>query len=275
MTPLVKWPGGKQRLLRHLLPFVSRCKGTYFEPFFGGGAVFFSIIDNPEIRLKSAVLCDSNEELITCYSAVKASPAEVNRALDPYRDKIRDKEFYDRVRRMDVRELSQAERAARFIYLNRTCFNGLWRVNAKGQFNVPFGGNKIAVKIPDLQKLWAASKALSRAELICADFTEATKTARWGDFVYFDPPYDGTFTGYTGEGFDWGDQERVVETAFRLRDLGVDVLITNSDTPRINALYSGFNRATIEARYLITAKRKPHVNHLLAFAPGIPPRGLR
>jgi DNA adenine methylase len=239
VKPIVKWAGGKSRLLGDLLRHVPEQVGTYIEAFAGGAALFFALAERG--GFKRAVLCDQNEELITCYRAVKKDVSAVIEALSRYKH---DREVFYKVRDADTKVMSDVERAARLIYLNRTCFNGLYRVNASGKFNVPFGRYKNP-RIVDVERLEKASRALKKAELLVGDFTVATKKARAGDFVYFDPPYvplsrTAAFTEYAAGGFDQEDQERLVAELVRLKKAKVPAMLSNHDTPETRELYKQF-----------------------------------
>jgi DNA adenine methylase len=238
-APFVKWAGGKKSLTPQILEIIGHEQfGRYFEPFVGGGALFFAL------RPKRAILSDSNEVLINAYRQVQSNVNSVIKRLKWYQQN-HSREFYYKVRQSRPQEL--VERAAWFIYLNRTCFNGLWRVNSAGQFNVPMGSYKHP-RILDEERLRSASRALRGATLHCADFeTALTKLAprpRLGDLVYFDPPYDplshtSNFTSYTKENFGQADQRRLAKLARVLVARGVQVLISDSETEFIRTLFSG------------------------------------
>lgn len=232
--PFLKWAGGKQWLSPAALALrPAEFKGRYLEPFVGGGSFFFSL------RPAQAVLGDANPELVATYQAVKDDVEGVISVLERY---PHTKEFYYRLRQRKPRSVTT--RAARMIYLNRTCWNGLYRVNRKGQFNVPFGRYENPT-ICDAERLRAAARALRSARLVCGDFLESLKGARSGDLVYLDPPY---VIGHTGNGFlkynsrlfSWADQKRLARVARKLADRGVNVLVSNADTPEIVSLYQGF-----------------------------------
>lgn len=217
--------------------------GRYYEPFAGGAALFFRVA--PE----RAVLADSNADLIGLYSAISRNVAAVIKKLEQHRElHARDstKHYYDVRERWNDRELawSTADRAATFIYLNKTCFNGLWRVNRAGDFNVPIGRyTDPPICVPEA--LRAAHTVLSRAELRCCDYRTAVEDASRGDFVYFDPPYDpmtptANFTSYTSTTFGAEQQRELAETARMLVARGCRVMLSNSDTPFIRSIYKGF-----------------------------------
>ena len=209
--PIVKWAGGKTKLLEPLTQRVPTQIRTYAEPFAGGAALFFALADDPSRTIERAVLADQNEDLVACYRAVRDDVEALLVALAAYKH---DEDEYYRVRDRDPRGLDDAERGARLIYLNRTCFNGLWRVNRQGKFNVPFG-RYTNPRIVDADGLRAASRALARTKLLAADFAEVTRDLGPGDFAYFDPPYvpvskSASFTSYAREGFGPADQDRLL-----------------------------------------------------------------
>jgi DNA adenine methylase len=259
--PIVKWAGGKTRLLPELLRRVPPRVNTYAEPFAGGAALFFAIAASPDHRFERAILCDRNQELIACYRAVRD---EVERLVDALRAYRHDEKLYYEVRERSTTGLEDVERGARLIFLNRTCYNGLWRVNAAGRFNVPFGRYKNP-RILDEEGLRAASRALARVELACGDFTLATAERGAGDFVYLDPPYvplsrTAAFTSYAAEGFGPADQRRLAAEVEALRARGADAMLSNHDTPETRALYAAFAYETVLAPRPINsngAKRRP------------------
>ena len=217
VKPILKWAGGKTQLITHLLPHVPERFGTYIEPFFGGGAVFFTL--QPE----RAIISDSNPELVNLYRQVATAVDSVIHCLKRYRN-TRD-DFYA-VRAQNWQMLDPEEAAARMIYLNRTCFNGLYRVNRKGDFNVPYGRYSNP-RICDEANLRAASALLKRADIFCGDFSLVLdECAKPGDFVFLDPPYLpvgkwGDFKRYTKEQFYEDDHRRLAETTKRLMERGV------------------------------------------------------
>lgn len=243
-TPFLKWAGGKTQLLPALLQHVPSTYDQYIEPFVGGGALFF------RLQPAKAVLADSNPELINCYIAVRDQVAELVRRLGEY-ERLHSREFYYSIR-MDTGG-DELERAARFIYLNKTCYNGLYRVNKQGQFNVPFG--KYAHPyICEAEKLRAASQALQNTELVCADYKDTLEGyAKPGDFVYLDPPYHpvskySDFKRYTTEFFYSRDQRELAQTVKQLRQHGCNVLVSNSFCDFVLELYDGLEIVETSAR---------------------------
>jgi DNA adenine methylase len=260
LRPIVKWAGGKSRLLPELRKRLPAEIRTYAEPFSGGAALFFSLAQDDLSglrdgrRFKHAILADRNEDLIACYRAVRDAVEELIVALGEYRY---DKDLFYEVRDRDPSKMGDVERGARVLFLNRTCFNGLWRVNSSGKFNVPFG-RYTNPKIVDPVLLRAASKALQKVTLTHADFSKVTAKLEAGDFVYFDPPYvpaseTADFTSYAVEGFGANEQARLVEELERLRTRGVFAMLSNADTPHTRALYKDFHFETVDAPRSINA----------------------
>ncbi|PLX41688.1 MAG: modification methylase [Deltaproteobacteria bacterium] len=263
-APFVKWAGGKRQLLDELLKRAPESYERYVEPFVGGGALFFAL--SP----KSAILIDLNAELINLYRVVKEKPRELLEELSRHRN---EEEYYYAVRTLDraaeFAEMSEVERAGRFLYLNKTGYNGLWRVNSRGENNVPFGRYKNPT-IADPDKIKASSAALASSILICGDFSEVEHAARENDFLYLDPPYHplsatSGFTGYSSGGFSAEDQIRLREMVLRLTKKGVKVMLSNSDTPFIQKLYNGFNVDRVSATRTINCKgaKRGHVSEVI------------
>ena len=245
--PFVKWVGGKRQLLKqfrfmNLYPpeGFNSMVGRYFEPFVGGGAVFF------DLRPGKAYLSDLNSELVIAYNVIKNNVDGLIKSLKKHKHT---KEYFLKIRAKDPKKLSDLEVASRFIYLNRTCFNGMYRVNSKGGFNVPFGKYSNPL-ICDEQNLRRVSKALKNVEIKCQDYKSVLKKARKGDFVYFDPPYfpvskTASFTSYTKEAFLEKEQIELRDTFLELNKKGCFVMLSNSDTSFINEIYSGFKGVRI------------------------------
>jgi DNA adenine methylase len=271
--PIVKWAGGKTKLLEALCQRAPTQIRTYAEPFAGGAALFFALEGDPSRTFERAVLADQNEDLIACYRAVRDDVESVIAGLSHF---THDKDEYYRVRDQDPRAMTDAARGARLIFLNRTCFNGLWRVNKGGKFNVPFGRHTNP-RIVDAEGLRAASKALARAELKLADFNEVTSTLGPGDFVYFDPPYvplskTASFTSYAQGGFGPADQERLVAELGRLKASGVAAMLSNADTEATRALYRDYavHLATSPRSINSQASRRGPVGELIVTSWGSP-----
>ncbi len=248
--PFVKWAGGKRQLLPELLRYVPERYGRYFEPFVGGGALFF------ELRPPAALLTDVNERLIRTYRGVRDDVARVIELLDSY---PHDEKFFYELRDVNIDTQTDADVAAWFIYLNKVGFNGLYRVNRKNRFNVPFGRHKNPT-ICDYATLRACSLALSKAELEVADFEAAVAQAEAGDLVYFDPPYvplsvTSSFTSYTSAGFGPASQVRLRDLALGLKQRGVHVLLSNSSAAFVRDLYQpSFTTTEVSATRLVNSK---------------------
>lgn len=234
--PFVKWAGGKRQLLTEILKHVPPACETYHEPFVGGGALFFAL--SPGRVFTKAFLSDSNERLVRCYKGIKNNVGDVITLLKDFKGS---RSFYMKMRDRDIDRESDEEVAAWFIFMNKKGFNGLYRVNSKNRFNVPFGDNKNA-QICDEDNLMACHHALAHAEIHREDFASVRERAKPGDFVYFDPPYKRVsatsyFTSYTPKGFTEQDQERLRDVALDLKARGVRVLLSNSWTAK--SLYEG------------------------------------
>ena len=258
--PFLKWAGGKSALLPQLIESVPYGIQTYREPFLGGGALFFALHERHQIE--EAVLNDQNAELINVYAQVRDSlgwlALELGRLEREYLGAEDRATYYYEVRRTP--SVSPLKRAARLIFLNRTCYNGLYRVNRQGEFNVPHGRYE-APRIRDPAGLDNASAALQRATLSNTDFADACAGATQDDFIYFDPPYEpvsatANFTGYTSSAFPWSEQERLRDLAVELSGRGCRVLLSNSSAPRVAELYSdtGFSIRTVETPRRINSK---------------------
>jgi DNA adenine methylase len=252
--PIVKWAGGKSKLLDALASRMPARFGSYFEPFLGGGAMFFRLAP------RRAVLADCNEDLMNLYRCVAWKVEDVIQALEAHRQE-HDKDHYYAVRERwnaDAKTQSPVERAAAFLYLNKTCYNGLFRVNQKGHFNVPMGRYD-EPRICDPAHLRAASRVLRRAELHTGHFGDQVADAGAGDFVYFDPPYDpvsrtASFTSYTAGSFGPDAQRELAAVVRALTRRGVHVMVSNSDTPFIRQLYRGLDIAQVAAPRAINSR---------------------
>jgi DNA adenine methylase len=264
-SPIVKWVGGKTRLLPEIAARLPRSYGRYFEPFAGGAAVYFHLAPH------AAVLADRNADLIATYRAVAADPEGVIRQLAIHREAHGEQHYYATRARWNDRELkwTSLDRAATFIYLNRTCYNGLYRVNRAGGFNVPMGRYKNPL-ICDADGLRAASRALARTTLRNTDYRDAVADAVAGDLVYFDPPYDpvtttANFVSYTADAFGPDDQRALAALARDLVGRGVAVVLSNSDTPFIRSLYKGLRIDRVRCARAINcnADRRGDVDEVL------------
>ena len=258
--PFVKWAGGKRQVINELLKYVPDEFDTYYEPFVGGGALLF------ELSPKKAVINDSNEELMNVYNVLcnEEKFKKMCNLLNSYETK-HSEEFYYNIRNKDrsktaFNRLSDYTMAARTIYLNKACFNGLYRVNSKNEFNVPFG-KKTHVNTYEGSNLITVSNYLTMndVKILSVDFEEAVKDAKKGDFVYFDPPYDSdtkSFTSYTETGFDKSEQTRLARVFKELDKKGVYVMLSNHSTVLVNELYKDYHIYTIEAKRNINANGK-------------------
>ena len=249
--PFCKWAGGKRQLLAKLAPRVPERFGVYHEPFVGGGALFFAV------QPAKSHLSDVNERLVRTYRGIQHDVEGVIRRLGEYPHQ---RKFFEQMRERDVDANEQdAAVAAWLIYLNKTGYNGLYRVNSKNRFNVPFGDHKNPT-ICDEENLRACSEALTGAKVHCEDFAKVLDRAVSGDFVYFDPPYvplsvTSYFTSYTSDGFDMDDQRRLRDVALALKKKGVHVLLSNSSAPAVYELYkTGFDIHTVEATRKVNCK---------------------
>ncbi|MDC3962646.1 DNA adenine methylase [Polyangium jinanense] len=248
--PFIKWVGGKRQLLHELDPRIPSRFNTYHEPFVGGGALFFHLM--PE----RAELSDTNERLVRTYIGVRDAVEDVIDLLASY---PHDRDFFMKLRSSDIDTKTDVEVAAWFIYLNRTGFNGLYRVNRQNQYNVPFGDYQNPT-ICDAENLRACSRALKHASIRVASFEDVAARARPGDFVYFDPPYvplsaSSSFTSYTSGGFGMREQQRLRDVARELKERGVRVLLSNSSAPEVYSLYGdGFELAAVGASRAINCK---------------------
>ena len=244
VKPFLRWAGGKQWISNRLSKLVPPYAETYFEPFLGGGSLYFATLP------QRAVLSDLNQRLIETYQQLRDIPLEVIDVLNKWAN---DERTYYKVRQTDFDDATT--RAAQFIYLNRTCWNGLYRVNRQGKFNVPFGRHGRTVF--NAQHLMDVSATLKNAEVYCADFEQILKHAQQGDFVYLDPPYTSLqggngFRQYNESLFSWHDQQRLGRTAIRLSELGCTVLVSNADHESVVELYPGFSYERV-ARHSILA----------------------
>lgn len=255
LTPYLKWVGGKRQLLPTILSHVPQEYGTYYEPFLGGGALLFAL------QPKQAVVSDSNSELINTYRVIRDALSDLVIELQGYRKTKDDYYFIRALDRLEgFKTISSVKRAARFLYLNKTCFNGLHRVNSKGQFNTPYGYYK-SPTILDRDKIDLVQEYLSsnQVSILNCDYEETLWTASKGDFVYLDPPYEplsatSSFTGYSATGFSQEDQRRVKEVVDRLTRIGVKVLISNSYCPFIEELYQEYSQVQVLASRAINSK---------------------
>lgn len=268
MKPILKWAGGKQQLLTQLAPSIPSSY-LYVEPFVGGGAVWL------HVHPQRAIINDSNQELINVYKVVRDNPDELIALLEKH-EKANSRDHFYEIREQDrdsaaFSKLSNVERAARFIYLNKTCYNGMFRMNSNGQFNVPYGRYKHPniVNEPGIRALHDYLTG-NDIDIRCGDYANVLKNLPNDAYVYLDPPYmpvseTASFTAYTADGFDYKEQVRLRNWCVRLRAKGIRFIESNSDTPAVRELYKDFMIRTVSARRSINSrgdKRGP-VNEVL------------
>lgn len=251
LKPFVKWAGGKRQIINYIKDYIPENFKRYIEPFVGGGALLFEVMPN------RAIINDINEELINAYIVIKENVEELIEHLKSHKNTA---EYYYKIRSLNPKNLNSVERASRFIYLNKTCFNGLYRENSKGEFNVPFGRYKNP-KILDEENLRAVSEYLNSAyiKIYSKNYTEVCEFADKGDFIYLDPPYyplnkTSSFTKYTKYDFTVEDQIQLSEVFKELDRKGCYLILSNSNTEFIKNLYSGFEIIPIQANRFINSK---------------------
>ncbi len=254
--PVVKWVGGKRQILDQITKYVPETFSTYYEPFLGGGAVLF------ELQPKKAVVNDINKELMNIYEVIKENVEDL---IDDLKQHKNEKDYFYKIREWDrdrerYNMLTPVQRASRIIYLNKTCYNGLFRVNKSGEFNAPFGTYKNP-NIVNETTLRAVSNYFNKSKIrfTCQDFEDVLKRARKGAFVYLDPPYDpvsetASFTGYDKGGFDKDEQIRLKMTCDKLNKKGIRFLLSNSATGFIMDLYKDYKIEVIQAKRVINSK---------------------
>ena len=252
MKPIIKWLGGKTQCLNYIKELMPSTYNKYYEPFLGGGAVLLDLCP------KEAIVNDINPELINMYNQIKYNREKVIWELDAIDDKhecfVDPKQFYYAVRENFNlwRGSNTPEQAARFIYLNKHCFNGLYRVNSKGEFNVPFNGKLSGMSYDKMSHLVDVSKQLQNVELKCGDFEDTLKEATTRDFCFIDSPYapltPTSFVDYTKEGFAYEDHLRLARVFNELTARGVYCMLTNHDTELIRELYSRYHITEVDVR---------------------------
>jgi DNA adenine methylase len=261
-SPVVKWAGGKAQLLAQFAPHFPASFGRYVEPFVGGGAVFFYLYNQGLLEGKDVVLIDRLEELLNCYWVIQSRVEELIAALREHEPHKMDAGYFYQVRAWDRQPgyalRSDVERAARFVFLNRTCYNGLYRVNRRGQFNVPFGRHRNPT-ICDADNLRAVCQALQGVRLLVGDFALCLEWTAPGDLVYLDPPYHprsatASFTSYTLSVFGVEEQLRLARLFRNLDQRGCRVLLSNSATELVRDLYSGCEQIEVQANRAISSK---------------------
>lgn len=257
VSPILKWVGGKRQLLEQIRPLIPEYS-TYYEPFIGGGAVFF------DRQPKKAIINDTNAELINVYNVVKDNPDQLIEKLIEHKERNCEEYFYE-IRAFDRDKkkfdlLTDIDKAARIIYLNKTCYNGLFRVNSLGEFNSPWGKYKNP-NITSETTIKAMNKYLNKANITikCGDYKESLKGIRKGSFVYLDPPYmpissSSSFTGYTASGFGEEEQIALKEQCDILDKRGIKFLLSNSCCAFIEDLYKDYTLTKVTAKRVINAK---------------------
>ena len=251
--PVIKWVGGKRQLLNELKKYMPEKFNTYFEPFIGGGALFF------DLKLKESFINDYNSELTNLYEVIKNKPQELIKDLKKHQNNA---EYFYEIRGIDRTEkykrLSKIKKASRFIFLNKTGFNGLYRVNKNGQFNVPYG-KYVNPNYIDEENILECSEFLKSTTILNGDFENIKKYVKKGDFVYFDPPYvplneTSNFTGYTDKGFDEDMQFRLKEFCDYIDSIGAYFMLSNSHTEYIKELYNNYELVTVQANRALNCK---------------------
>lgn len=270
LSPMLKWVGGKRQLLSEIVPMIDSKCDTYVEPFIGGGAVLFSM------QPKKAIINDYNKELINVYETVRDNLDELLEVLKIHESK-NSSDYYYEVRALDredsFKKMSEVEKAARIIYLNKTCYNGLYRVNSSGQFNSPYGSYKNP-NIVNEAVLRAISKYFNSNDIkiLNGDYREALKGLEQNFFVYLDPPYmpissSSSFTGYTEGGFGYASQVQLKEECDKLTQQGIRFVQSNSDCEEIRELYKDYKIKTVKAKRSINsvAKKRGEINEVLIY----------
>jgi DNA adenine methylase len=261
-SPFVKWAGGKGQLLAQFEPYLPASFERYIEPFVGGGAVFFHLHNGGRLAGKESVLIDQVEELINCYRVIQNHVEALIAELEHHEPYKLDAAYYYEVRAWDRRSdyalRNEVERAARTLFLNRTCYNGLYRVNRRGQFNVPFGRYRNPT-ICNADNLRAVHTALQGVLLLAGDFAQCLKVAGPGDLVYLDPPYHplsdtARFTSYTSTDFGVADQRRLADLFRELDQRGCHVILSNSATGLVRELYQDYTQVEVQALRAINCK---------------------
>ena len=262
--PFIKWAGGKRQLIKELIKLLPANYNRYFEPFIGGGALFFAI------QPKNAYISDINPELINLYNVVKNDVDLLINDLIKYKNT---EDYFYKIRNLDIKpsykKFSKVRKASRFIYLNKTCYNGLYRTNSKGYFNVPFGSYKNP-NIIDKQNLKACSELLKKTEIVSSHFLAIENEIKTGDFVYFDPPYipinkTSSFTKYYKDDFNIDEQIKLKELCDRLTKKNIYFMLSNSYSKLILNLYKQYNIKKIKATRTINSKanKRGAINELI------------
>jgi DNA adenine methylase len=265
LRPILKWAGGKRSLVKPILEALPERIGTYYEPFVGGAAVFLALAEAK--RFERAVISDRNRDLIDLYTVVRDDVEKLLKELSKYQDRISEEQYYEMRGKHHLR--TSVKRAARLIYLNKTGYNGLYRVNSSGGFNVPYGRYK-RPNIYDPARIRAMSEALQGVSIEEADFETPCARAKLGDAVYLDPPYlpvskTSSFSAYHSEAFGLAQHQRLAKVFEKLAKKGVAAVLSNSDTPETRELYRPFKPSGVQVRRPINsiASRRGAVSELL------------
>lgn len=270
LSPMLKWVGGKRQLLSEIVPMIDDKCSTYVEPFIGGGAVLFSM------QPKKAIINDYNHELINVYKTVRDNLDELLELLK-HHEANNSSDYYYEIRALDreagFKKMSEVEKAARIIYLNKTCYNGLYRVNSSGQFNSPYGRYK-KPNIVNEAVLRAISNYFNNNDItiLNGDYREAIKNLDRDSFIYLDPPYmpistSSSFTGYTEGGFGYSSQIQLKEECDKLTRQGIRFVQSNSDCEVIRELYKDYKIKTVKAKRSINsvAVKRGEINEVLIY----------
>lgn len=248
IKPILKWAGGKRQLLPHLNKIIPKKFKNYIEPFIGGGAFFFNL------NLKNSIIADTNWELINLYSEIAKNPKQIIKRLKEFKNT---KNFFYKIRKQNPS--SNLDRACRTIYLNKTCFNGLYRVNKNGDFNVPFAGNK-NTSFVDEENLFRASTLLKKTKILNLSYDLVLKKyTKNNDLIFLDPPYlpiskYSDFKRYTKEQFYFEDHIKLAKLFNELHNKGCKLILTNSNSPKVIKLYKKFNILEVKTRRNINSK---------------------
>lgn len=261
--PILKWAGGKTSLMPQLVKHFPPKFERYIEPFFGGGAVFLGLPQHTQ-----SIVNDVNSEITNFYEVVRDQPEKLMKAIDELGCRYSEK-FYYQVRMMKPR--SALQKAARTLFLNKTCYNGLYRLNSRGEFNVPFGKRERLPRLYDSQNILTVSRKLKKTAIWNADFEKVIEEAGKGDFVYCDPPYEplsstSSFNAYTGKGFTKDDQVRLFEVCCRAVQRGAKIAVSNSASPFVKKLFQDWELVSISCRRSINSKgdRRGQIQEVLA-----------
>ncbi len=248
MPTFLKWAGGKRRIIERLRPLFPKQIDRYFEPFLGGGSVFFFV--QQRYRPKFSMISDLNQDLVSTYINVRDNPKELLKLLKIFKCNDSSHFYYETRKKFNLKKFPAVDRSAAFIYMNKSCYSGLFRVNSKNEFNVPYGNYKNA-EIFDEDTIMSASELLQGVEILCQDYRKVFDFAASGDFIYLDPCYDPktktSFVQYTPEKFSESDREHLAGFVMSVQSKGAKVLLSNNDMAKVRKLYPGFHFHRIKA----------------------------